>query len=392
MLFLPNGIGSHLLEVLEIGPMNVRVKIKVCHLSSAHVRMDTRILNKQCFSLLKEGYDVTLVVADGQADEDLLGIKIVDVGKVPGRLDRILKTTKKVFTKAIELDADIYHFHDPELIPCGLKLKRMGKKVIFDSHEDVPKQMLSKPYLTPLVLRAISRIIAVYEGYAGRRIDAVVTATPYIRDKFLRLGARSVDINNFPIQSEFDLGGPWDNKENEICYVGGISEQRGIKEIVTACSLAKTRVRLNLAGSFSSNELRKELIADDSWQCVNELGEVGRSGVKDVLFRSRVGLVTLHPIINYLDALPIKMFEYMSAGIPVIASNFPLWRSIIEETGCGLCVNPLDPLEIAEAIDTLIEHPDMAEEMGQNGRIAVAEKYNWEMEEKKLVSLYRSIV
>ena len=128
------------------------------------------------------------------------------------------------------------------------------------------------------------------------------------------------------------------------------------------------------------------------WQRVNALGFLDRAGVRDVLGRSMAGLVTLHPVINYIDALPVKMFEYMSAGIPVIASDFPLWREIIAGNDCGLLVDPLNPAAIAEAIDTLVSNPTMAQRMGENGRRAVEERYNWGIEEQKLMAFYERIL
>lgn len=129
-----------------------------------------------------------------------------------------------------------------------------------------------------------------------------------------------------------------------------------------------------------------------SWAVVNELGFVDRKGVRDVLGRSFAGLVTLHPVPNYLDALPVKMFEYMAAGIPVIASDFPLWREIIESSQCGVCVNPMKPEEIAQAVDRLVNNPAEARQLGENGRRAVLDRYNWAVEEKKLFQLYEYIL
>ena len=365
---------------------------KLAHLTSVHPRTDTRIFNKMNRSLAAAGYDISLVVADGLADEDKDGVTIYGVPKAAGRLSRILNSPQAVFSKAVELDADICHLHDPELIPIGLKLKRLGKKVIFDSHEDVPKQMLSKPYLTPLLLRMIAGASAVYEKYACSKLDGIIAATPFIRDKFLKINPNTVDINNFPLLGELDAEAPWSDKQCEVCYVGGIADIRGIKEIVAACTLLHSPARINLVGAFSESATETEVKASVGWSRVNEHGFLGREGVRNILSRSVAGLVTFHPLPNHIDAQPNKMFEYMSAGIPVIASKFPLWREIIEGNNCGICVDPLDSHAIAEVIDYLVTHPEEARRMGENGRAAVLEKYNWGIEEKKMLDFYVDIL
>ena len=183
----------------------------------------------------------------------------------------------------------------------------------------------------------------------------------------------------------------WEDKKDEVCYVGGIAKIRGIKEIVTAMSITQN-VRLNLAGAFSEKDVEKEVKSYDGWSSVNELGFLNRSEIVEVYKNSKAGLVTLYPIINYMDALPVKMFEYMASGIPVISSNIKLWQDIVEEAKCGICVNPLEPQEIAEAINFIIANPKEAQEMGENGRKAVLQKYNWGVEEEKLFRVYKKLI
>lgn len=303
----------------------------------------------------------------------------------------MLSATRRVLDRAISLDASVYHFHDPELIPAGLQLRRMRKRVIFDSHEDVPKQLLGKPYLGPLGRMVLPRAASVVEQYACKRFNGIVAATPFIRDKFLALNEHTVDINNFPLVGELDQDIAWEDKRAEVCYVGAISAIRGIREIVRACEFLQSGARLTLAGRFDDARVANEVKGYPGWQHVNDVGYQDRTGVRRILGHALAGIVTLHPTINYVDALPVKMFEYMAAGIPVIASDIPLWQDIVEKSGCGLCVNPMDPQAIADAVDYLVTHPKIARSMGENGRKAVLATYNWKNEEQKLLRLYASL-
>lgn len=365
--------------------------MRVAHLTSVHPRNDIRVFHKECRSLCAHGYDTTLVVADGLGDARIDGVAVVDVGRPGGRLERLTSTTRRVLARAVALDARIYHLHDPELLPVGLRLKQLGKTVVFDAHEDVPRQLLGKHYLHPWARRALSFAFERFERWACARLDAIVTATPFIADKFLRINPRTTSISNFPILGELDSDMPWADKAREVCYVGSIATIRGIKEMTHAMALCHTDVRLNLVGGFAENGLEAEVQSYLGWSRVSPWGVQDRAGVRRALQQSVAGLVTLHPVINYLDALPIKMFEYMAAGIPVVVSDFPLWAGIVNDAQCGVCVDPLDPAAIAAAIDQLVTQPERARRMGENGRLAVEHKYNWSTEEQKLLALYESL-
>ncbi len=363
---------------------------KVVHLTSAHPRYDTRIFVKECRSLA-EAYELTLIVADGKGDEVKAGVRIVDVGKPKNRRARMLETTRRVFERALEIDAEVYHLHDPELLYTGLKLKRAGKKVVFDAHEDLPLQVRNKTYLSPWMRRAAAFALGHFETYACARFDAVVAATPFIRDKFARINAVTVDINNYPVLEELGNDMPYEARDDVICYIGYITEVRGIKQIVRAMEKTEN-VHLLLAGAFQQKEVEAEVRSYPGWEKVDFLGFLDREGVREVLARSKAGLVTLHPTPNYLDALPVKMFEYMAAGVPVIASDFPLWRKIVETADCGICVDPTDPDAIAAAVKTVLDNPERSAQMGRNGIAAAKSTYNWRAEEAKLLSLYAEML
>ncbi len=369
--------------------------MRVVHITSAHSRDDVRIFLKECTSLARYGHEVTLLVADGlgdQSNQTTGMVSIVDAGRFDGRVKRILKAPRQLLELARSIRADVCHLHDPELLTIALALQKGGCKVIFDAHEDVPKQILAKHYLHPWTRGAISRAVSVYERYVCSRLSGVVGATPTIRDKFMTCTQRVVDVNNFPLLGELDSVDDSLRSGTDICYVGGMATIRGVREIVQAMGYVTHHgACLNLVGSFIEPEVESQLRSSPEWSRVQAWGQQNRKGVRQVLARSSIGLVTLHPTVNYVDALPIKMFEYMAAGIPVIASDFPLWRSIVESAECGVCVDPLNPRAIARAIDDLLADPVRSMKMGMSGRQAVLERFNWGIEEKKLLNFYQEL-
>lgn len=369
---------------------NIHLK-KICHLTSVHARYDTRILLKECSSLANNGFEVHLVVADSKGDEEYNGIKIHDVGQSRGRLKRFYKTTEKVYRKGLEIDADIYHFHDPELLPKGMKLKKAGKKVIYDTHEDLPRQLMSKHYISLILRKPLSVILEWYEDYAAKKLDHIITATPHIKKRFSKLNKATTAINNYPLLSELNTEiTNWNDKKDEICYIGSITQIRGLEEVLDAVGQLEG-INLNLAGSFSPHAFKSNLEQKEGWQNTNFLGQINRDEVKRVLRASKVGVVTFLPFGNHTHSQPNKLFEYMSQGIPLVASNFDLWKEIIEKVNCGICVDPKNPSAIANAITSLIKDDERSKKMGQNGRDAVLNTYNWESEEKKLIAIYKNI-
>jgi glycosyltransferase involved in cell wall biosynthesis len=370
---------------------------RVCHFSSVHRGLDIRIYRKQCVSLAQAGFDVHLVIDASEADvleAAGAGVTIHRLAAMSGqgRMRRMLMQTWRCYQMAKALDAEVYHLHDPELIPYGLLLHWQGRKVILDLHEDLRGDILSKHWIPAPLRRAIGAAARALEHFAARRLSALVAATPHIGALFEGSAARVAVIHNYPAINELAAApsAAAAVQRDCVCYVGAITAIRGIRQTVRALEIVPCK--LLLAGAFDSPALREELSGYPGWRHVEECGFVDRRRVADIMARSFCGLVTLCPEPNYMQSLPIKLFEYMSAGVPVIASDFPLWRSIVEDADCGLCVDPGDPGQIARAIDYLRSHPALAEKMGSNGRRAVASKYRWDREGDRLVALYGELL
>jgi glycosyltransferase involved in cell wall biosynthesis len=364
-------------------------------LTSAHPAFDVRIFHKECKSLARAGYDVTLI-ATAKENSFHEGIALKTLPAWENRFHRFLHGSIAVYKSALEVDADVYHFHDPELIPAALLLRLHGKKVIYDIHEDLPRTISYKPYVPSALCGVVSRAVELLEGWAGGRFSALITATPAIGNRFRKVNENVTVLNNYPRMEEIEspVGLSHKHREPSLLYVGmRITRARGAEEMVRAIGLlpASLPVRLKLVGSWDSPELPVALSTLPGWDRVTFVGQLGRADVASELQKAYAGLVILHPEPNYVTSQPVKLFEYMCAGIPVIASDFPVCREIIAGARCGILVNPLDPTEIAEAMEFLLTHPEEAQEMGRRGFQAILERYNWANEEKALLQFYTDL-
>lgn len=363
---------------------------RVAHLTSVHPVDDARILTKECGSLAAAGYEVYLI-APGKERELAAGVHLVPVAMPRGRLERATRTAWSVFRATMRTRATVCHFHDPELIPIGILLKLAGRRVIYDVHEDLPRQIRDKVWIHPILRAPMAGLASMAEFVAGQIFDAIVTVTPTIAARFPR--SSTVMVRNLPILDELVptvRTRTYRERALVAVYVGGIAATRGARQLVAAMDLVGRRsaARLVLAGRFQPEGLEGELSRRPGWDHVDVVGWLGRTAVAELLGTARIGLVTLLPTSSYRDSYPTKLFEYMAAGLPVIASDFPLWRGIVETAGCGLLVDPTDPAAIAAAIERLLDDPAEAEAMGLRGQRAIIQHYSWEAERAVLLDLY----
>lgn len=364
---------------------------RILHITTVHPRDDVRIFLKECLFLSRSGYEVHLIVGDGMGDGEVDGIIIHDIGARPkSRMQRFWFQTRKAYKKAIALHPQIVHFHDPELLPLGRKLMQKGMRVIYDVHEDLPREKLHSPYIPKLLRPAVSIGLEIYENRAAKRLTGLVAATSHIAQRFLKQGMHVIDIHNYPILGELQCKAER-SLSNRICFIGCLSRERGLMPLIRALPLVP-EVRLTLCGLFSEQDFERELRHEPGWAQVDYLGQVDRKTVARVMSESCAGIVTFLQIPSHVEAQPNKLFEYMSAGLPVIGSHFPLWKKLIEDTGVGMCVDPSSSREIAQAIHAVFSDPVRAKNMGDTGRYMVLNQYNWASEFQKLKAFYESIV
>lgn len=356
-------------------------------MTSVHQAEELRIFRKECVSLAKAGFDVYLVERGESAEK--MGVHIVGVGEMPEKIFlRITIGARKIYKKALELDCDIYHFHDPELLPYGLKLKKKGKKVIFDSHENTVGQILEKKWIPQIVRGPISFVYKIYQKYICRHLDAVVYVTPDLSACFEVINSKTVMITNYPILQPMPLN--LVKEDRRICFIGGIDERWCHDKIIKA--LENIEDCEYVMCGLDRDDYIDKLNKLPAWNKVSYKGYLPQDEVYKILASSAVGLAvsTNHAnMCNKKGTLGlVKIFEEMMCGLPVVCSNFTLWRDFVEHWQCGICVDPENVDEISSAIKYLLDNPDEAKRMGENGRRAVEKEFNWQSEEKKLLELY----
>lgn len=364
------------------------MKRKVCHISTAHNENDSRILLKECQSLSKNGYEVYYIVTSDNK-KVLYETNIVPLDKRIGRLYRIFRKRKEAYNKALQTDAEIYHFHDPELIPIGKKLKKAKKKVIYDVHEDVPKQILNKTYLGSIYARKIiAKVFDIYEKKSVKKFDAIIGAIDEITDKFNH--NRAITVKNYAAKYILDEieAIEYDKEDDKLIaiYVGAISEIRGIKELIKSINILDGKVELWVLGSWESKKLFEECKNIKGYEYCKYFGYLKLKEVYKYIKAADIGLCILHPVENYKESIPIKVMEYMTAGLPVICSDFEYWKNIFGDI--GEYVNPYNYEQIAVAIKKYIDNKEILKSIGDENRKKIDEKLNWSIEEEKLLRLY----
>jgi glycosyltransferase involved in cell wall biosynthesis len=369
----------------------------IVHLTTVHRPFDTRIFQKECRTLAKEGYRVSLV-APHSTQQVVEGVEVMPIPGLNDRLARAARFTRGtwgVYLVARRLGADVYHFHDPELMPVGLLLKVMTPAcVVYDVHENYPQNMLAKEWL-PSWARALAHWgVAQLERIVVDCVDAVVTTTAYIASRFP--SSKATVIRNYPLLSI--LQQPSNSRRSyednyTLIYTGGLTDHRGVYQIIQALEYVKNpQVQFIVLGGHVDRQTEARVRSSPGWSRVDYRGQAPYQEMYRCLQSAAVGLVCNQPVYSYDHALPNKLFEYMAAGLPVIASDFDLWREIVKDNECGVTVDPTSPRQIAEAIDYLLEHPELRRVMGQNGRQAIQQRYNWANESLKLLQLYKEVL
>lgn len=362
----------------------------ICHISSVHPRYDIRIFRKELLSLSRF-YNCHLLVCDSLPSEVHSGIAIHAHKPLKNRLFRILFSSLRLAITSLKVNADVYHIHDPELLPLALLLLSFRKRVVYDAHEDIARQILYKPYLPVFLSLILYPLLWLFCFVCFFFLRRNISATSSIASLKYFSSSPAI-VRNYPIvdisPSDYILPKPY---SREIVYVGAISRIRGVVELIRALEHVSRPVTLNLIGTFNDPDLYREVLTLNGWSHVNFHGQLSFDDIKPIFQRSFAGCLNFHPVPNHVNALPNKLFEYMLYGLPVIASNFPGWSSLLNQANSGILVNPLDPKSIAAAIDDLSSNPSKVFSMATSAQHSIITDFNWSTQESQLLQFYNQL-
>ena len=358
---------------------------RVCHVSTVHNPRDGRIFRKECASLAKRGADVWFIGAQ-DGDEIVDGVHVVGIGKATNRIDRLPRRQAKVWKALDRVNPDLVHIHDPELIPLVLAWKKLrGRAAVFDAHEDLVAQIDGKEYLSPKIKPVARTVAKALVTMADKGFDGVVAVTDGVAEDF---GHRNQKlVHNYPLLSSFDTTVEGEKVPGQIVYVGMLSKGRQTDKMFDMMALMDGDARLVIAGK-QDPEVAYLFDELDKHPRVDYRGSIPVDEVPGLLASSVIGLVFLEPLPNYVNSLPTKLFEYMAAGIPFISTDLPFLVNMLEKWDCGVFVDTSrDAKAAAEAAKELLADPERCKRLGENGRRAIAEEFNFEADVDALVTV-----
>lgn len=365
-----------------------------CFLTGLYNRYDPLMFGRQGKALVNEGFKVTYIVCDDKPDEVKDNINIISTHFTPkGRFDRFLHSKKKVLALAKDVDADIYQISDPELIGLVGALKRKGKHVVFNLREYYPDMLLRKGYIHKSLRKTASNLYSNMMSHDLKKYDAVFTVTDWILNLLKKQHGieKAYLLTNFPsVNQKFSLSKEeYLTRPDTLCYEGsiyGVSRQQNVFKALEMLP----DVKYLMAGKIDEGyHWIKEL---PYWSKVEFVDGFALEDLPAIFAKATMSNV-FRDFENREGSFGvIKVFESMEAALPVLFADVEPYRSINAKYHCGICVNPNDVESIRSAIEYLVTHKEEAYEMGQNGRRAVIEEYNWEKQAEAYISIINQIL
>ncbi len=375
--------------------------MRVCHFSSVHHVWDTRVFYRECISLAKR-HEVTLIAIGDKGCYVKNGVQVISVNKPKNFIERFCFTIFKVFILAVKQEANVYHIHDAELIPFGIILSILGKKVIYDIHENTYDDILLKPWIKPNKRKLLANLYNVILWFGSKFMHyIVVVADPKFLNKFFVNQTNASVIQNFANVPDYDKYVVENRSKlsgNQLFYVGMIKDMYyDIDPILEAIFILHKRgikCHIHLIGYFGSG-ISPHLNELANWEQVKDqvsyYGFLDTQEAYQISMQCKIGLCIKNQPESMLVSHERKLFEYMAIGLPAVFCNQGIYEDLNQKYKIGKSVKITDSIAVADAIESLLLHDEILMSMSENARQAAQDHFNWNREEKKLFDLYDSL-
>lgn len=375
--------------------VETRKRLVVCLMTTAQPSNDVRLFYRESVSLAKAGFEVHVVIPS-EASGIREGVRVHATKRLRPRFLRMVLAPWIAAYRALRIRADIYHLHDPELLPVAFALRWLARKrVVFDVRESVRRQIFGKEWLPAWSRKAVSFLYGILERVCLKGCAIVVA-----NDRSLEDFPKSYLVRNFPDVSDEMIRAAWPMEKRlqdpMLLYVGGVWETRGAIAYVELENWLRQRghnCKLKIVGYYDPHFgeiLRRKIRSYQLEDWIEIPGRLDYPECVDLMRQAVLGLAVLTPTPNYTFCLSGKILEYMMCGTPVLCSNFDHWRPYVN--GAGMAVNPENIEEVCRTCEQMLQNREMLEEMGRKGMQAVRLRYNWASEFGELVRCYEELM
>ncbi len=375
--------------MFKINKKNKR-QLHVCIITTVHNRFDGRIFHRQAITLKNAGYKITFLVP-GNFNGIEEGIHIISFPVLRNKYKRLLSNIRIVRT-ALKLKADMYHFHDPDFILYGVILKWISKQVvIFDVHEDFSLVLLEGEWIPKWLRKIYSTVYRFVEKFASKFFDGLITATDHIHTLFPK--EKSIVVHNYPENNNIRLNRN-NTIPNSLVFIGGLTPIRGIEEMLKAVVISQDKlpIEIHIYGQFTDMDYEKKIMSIYNYEYIHFHDVLPMNEMYQKVSQYSAGIICYLPLPNHIESMPNKIFEYMMLGLPIIGTNFPLWKKIIDENGCGLTCNSSNSKEISDCILSLFSDANELENKARTSSIVYNNHYSWGNEKQLLLNFYSSFL
>lgn len=374
--------------------------MRVCHVCLSHPSDDSRVFSRECVSLVAAGYEVHLIARSSQTREYCDQGVIVHPWPAFASRARRFSAALGVAREARAIRADLYHVHEPELL-APILVAAGRRPVIWDAHEPYQEKVFEKSWIPERLKPVVSTGWKLAEWLLLGRCAAVVAVSDLMANRLVSANRRVCVLHNY---SRLNMPAPVANpvagrRRNSCVFAGSLSQPNNVMGMIRAIGILKERgldIRLELAGNAedqaSMDAINEEIRTLDIMDRVTFHGRLSREDALQLQAQSGIGLV-----IELLNAgnkvgYPIKMFELMSLGVPLVYSDLPTFQAVAGESKCGIPVDPNHTEQVADAIARIVNDAQLADRLGAAGNAAIQQRFNWELEEPKLLNLYRDLI